>query len=160
MVVGSALQFANGVIMICRMEVTVKPQVHEAYKLFEELRDIQEDIDQLEERKNRVEGQLERLIIGQQSNIVTLNQSHIGETVRRGRTASETSAKKVITRWINSHPEANFSAEIVAEHTQIHLGTVRTNLSKLVRDGVLEKRSANTYGAIRQEKEAPKEEAS
>ena len=120
----------------------MKPQALEARKLVEEILDIERDIDDLQDRKNRLELQLDTLVSGKASPSFPQN-----EKPSRGRVASENSSKRQLARLLESSPAESFTAEQAAGRLGMNLGTARTNLSKLTTRGIIEKRSINSYGA-------------
>lgn len=133
----------------------MKPETIAVMKLVEDIRDVDSDIFELQERKKRLEHQLDEMI-SPRSNVINLPAAKPGAS-RPGRVSSDTSAKRRIQDLLNADPDNRFSADDVSFKLDLPLGTARTNLSRLVRKGLIEKRGFNGYGAVRQKKEAPEE---
>ncbi len=138
----------------------MKPETQEVIKLVEQIRVCENEIYELQEEKKRAEYRLDQLVLSRNVEPVTPIAST--EPIRRGRAASETSAKKLIANLLNENPRRDFSATEVSLRLGINIGTVRTNLSKLVgpQFNWIEKRSPNTYGGITPKEKEVSEETS
>jgi hypothetical protein len=136
----------------------VKPKIKEVMDLTQKIRDIENEIDELNEQKARCEWRLEQLVISDPTPVSSTSAS--GETPRRGRIASEGSARTRITNLLNEQPTVDFDADVVAKQLNIPIGTVRSNLSRLKGDGAIEKRPSNKYGAVTTKQKEATEAAS
>lgn len=81
-------------------------------------------------------------------------------TVVRSRpTGANNGARKRITDMFDQSPEKAFGAKDVAAQFRMKIGSARTNLSKLVKAGRIEKRGIGFYGSNLLSKSAHEKEA-
>ncbi len=124
----------------------MKPETQRVMELVQTIRDIENEIESLNEQRRHCEQQLDQLIISR-SSVVNISTPQT-DSPRRGRAASEASARSRIARLLNEHVAIDFDADTVAKELNIPIGTVRSNLSRLKGDGAIEKRASNKYGAV------------
>ena len=113
----------------------MKPKPEDVLKLAAKIVDVKRELEQLQASWDALFPDAER------ANEITPAKSE--RKVRSGSGVSR------ILSMLAESPESTFEALPLANFLGIPLGTTRTILSKLVKKGLIEKRGAGLYGAVR-----------